>query len=318
MKKSLSMRVLASTALVSMSVLSGKVIAAEGQYEVTLGGKPVARYMHAYDDSSDESRLKTYKPYLQVLDEAGKARITKDVEGQYTHHRGHYIGWSKLKFKGASYDLWHMKKAQQVHQGFGEQKNADAESSFVSKVHWIAGEDTLLLTEKRRYDFAKPEKGGYLLFTFTSVLTAADDIELNGDPEHAGIQFRPHETTEKSETVYYFPGEVADVKAARDLPWVGETYTFADKTFTVFAFNHPDNPKDTRISAYRDYGRFGFFPVKTLKKGETATFKYQYLVSAGVMKDVNVVHGIYKDFAGCEAAAPTLTETMAQNKKKKK
>jgi len=312
------MKTTAFLAILSAAALSGTVIAAEGQYEVTLGGKPVACYKHAYDNSSDEMRLKTYKPYLQVLDEDGKTRITKDVEGQFTHHRGHYIGWSKLKFKGASYDLWHMKRAQQVHQGFSEQKNGDAESSFVSKVHWIAGEETLLVTEKRRYDFSKPEKGGYLLFTFASELTAADDIELNGDPEHAGIQFRPHETTEKSETVYYFPGEVADVKAARDLPWVGETYTFADKTFTVFAFNHPDNPKGTRISAYRDYGRFGFFPVKTLKKGQSVTFKYQYLVSSGVMKDVGVVHHLYCEFSGRQAPAPVLTEKQAQTKKRKK
>ena len=302
-------------AVFTMSVIAATGIAAGGMYDVTLRGKTVARYMHAYDDSSPESRLQTYKPFLQVLDEAGKARITKDVEGKFTHHRGHYIGWSKLKHKGSTYDLWHMKKAQQVHKAFAEQKNGDDESSFVSEVNWLAGEDTVLLTERRHYDFTKPARGGYLLFTFTSKLTAAADIELNGDPEHAGIQFRPHETTTGSETIYYFPGEVADVKAARDLPWVGETYTFGDKTFTVFAFNHPDNPTGTRISAYRDYGRFGFFPVKKLKKGETLTVKYQYLVSAGVMKDVNVIHDLYCTFAGQKTPVPPLTEKWAQRKK---
>src|SRR5262245_7250087 len=66
----------------------------EGEYlEVLLKGKPVARYMYAYDKSTPKRLDETYKPYLHVFDADGKALITKGVGGEYTHHRGIFAGW---------------------------------------------------------------------------------------------------------------------------------------------------------------------------------------------------------------------------------
>ena len=70
--------------------------------DVLSGDKVLVRYMYEYDTSTDEKKHATYKPYLHVFDAAGKAPITKGPGGQFTHHRGIFIGWSKLGFNGKS------------------------------------------------------------------------------------------------------------------------------------------------------------------------------------------------------------------------
>ena len=77
--------------------------------DVIQNGKVIARYMYAHDPSSKESRHETYKPYLHVMSPDGKTPITKGAGGQFTHHRGIFLGWNRIGFKKKSYDLWHMK-----------------------------------------------------------------------------------------------------------------------------------------------------------------------------------------------------------------
>ena len=90
--------------------------------DVLFGGRIVARDMYEYDKSTPEKLHETYKPYLHVFDAEGKAPITKGPGGKYTHHRGIFAGWNKLGAGGKTYDRWHMKGGEQVHQKFLEQK----------------------------------------------------------------------------------------------------------------------------------------------------------------------------------------------------
>ncbi|NDE98604.1 MAG: hypothetical protein EB034_10040, partial [Verrucomicrobia bacterium] len=66
--------------------------------DVTFGGKPLVRFMYAYDPSTKESLHDTYKPYLHVFAPDGDQLITKGPGGQFTHHRGIFIGWNKITF----------------------------------------------------------------------------------------------------------------------------------------------------------------------------------------------------------------------------
>ena len=82
----------------------------EGSHlDVVSDGKTLVRYMYGYDPSTPESLHKTDKPFLHVFDADGKKPITKGPGGQYTHHRGIFIGWNRIKVAGKSYDRWHMK-----------------------------------------------------------------------------------------------------------------------------------------------------------------------------------------------------------------
>jgi len=79
--------------------------------DLLFAGKPVTRYMYEFDTSTPAKAKETYKVYTHVFDETGKDFITKGPGGLYTHHRGIFIGWSRLTVGSTRYDLWHMSGA---------------------------------------------------------------------------------------------------------------------------------------------------------------------------------------------------------------
>lgn len=140
-------------------------------------------------------------------------------------------------------------------------------------------------------------------------------MRLDGDPEHAGVHYRPANEVVASETTYVFPKENANPKADRDYPWVGETCTLNGKRYSVVHLNHPDNPKETVYSAYRDYGRFGAFFKKDLRKDDVLTLKYRFLISEGEMPDVTAIQKAWDGFAGVTQPTPVpkLTRVGGRN-----
>jgi hypothetical protein len=247
--------------------------------EVKLDGKPVARYEYDYDAERFQD---TYKPFLHVLDEAGKEPITKGPGGFYTHHRGIFIGWSKLTVAGKSYNLWGMGGGVQIHQKFLDQKAGADLASFTAEVHWKANSGELLLEEQRTFVFQRRPLPTLVLVEVASKLKAVGgDVVFNGDPEHAGVHYRPANELDKAQTKYLFPQAGNDPRKDKDLPWVAETYLLGDKTYTIQQMDHPSNPRDTIWSAYRDYGRFGAFVKPEVKRGESLTLRYQFWARAG-------------------------------------
>lgn len=62
--------------------------------------------------------------------------------------------------------------------------------------------------------------------------------------------------------------------------------------------NHPDNPKDTLYSAYRDYGRFGAFFKRELKQGAELRLHYRIRVTAGDLPSREELQKQYEEFVG--------------------
>lgn len=281
--------------------------------DIVCDGKTVGRYMYAHDTSTPALRHDTYKPYLHVFDVQGKAPITKGPGGLFTHHRGIFIGWNKIGFKGKSYDRWHMSGGEQVHQAFSA-RQADADhATFTSVVHWNDNEGKPLLEEARTMTFRRVPAPAYALIEFQSVLKApAGAVTLDGDPEHAGIQFRPADEVDKAQTVYLHPGRDVNPHKATDLAWIGETFWLRGQSYSVVQMNHPDNPAGTRISAYRNYGRFGMFPTATIQAGETCAFRYRFLVAAGEMPSAKEIQAVCNAFTGKSDDAPPVTTKRAE------
>jgi hypothetical protein len=281
--------------------------------DVVCDGKTVGRYMYAHDTSTPALRHDTYKPYLHVFDAEGKSPITKGPGGLFTHHRGIFLGWNKISFNGKNYDRWHMSGGEQVHQSFAA-RQADADSATLTAVvHWHDNEGKPLLEESRTMTFRRTPAPAYALIDFQSVLKAsAGDVTLDGDPEHAGIQFRPANDVDKAKTVYVYPGLDANPHKATDLAWIGETFSLDGRRFSVVQMNHPDNPTGTRVSAYRNYGRFGMFPTATIKAGETRTFRYRFLVAAGEMPAAEVIQVACNAFTGKSDSVPPVTVKKAE------
>ena len=276
--------------------------------DVLQNGKIVGRYMDALDLSTPQARVETYKPFLHVFDAEGKAPITKGPGGEYTHHRGIMAGWMKIGFNGKCYDRWHMKGGEQVHQKFTAQQ-ADAEhATFTSLIDWLDENRKPIVQEERTMTFRSAPAPAYILIDFVSKMkTPNGEVSLDGDPEHAGVQFRPANEVDRTKTIYVFPGENVDPHKSLDLPWMGESFSLNGKRYSAVAMNHPGNPKATKISAYRDYGRFGFFPKTVIKAGESFTFRYRFVVAEGEMPPVGLIQKTWNDFAGKSEPEPKTT-----------
>ncbi len=289
-------------------------VADKDHVDVSNDGKVVAKLMMANDLSTPERHHDTYKPYLHVFDASGATRLTKGPGFQFTHHRGIFVGFNKISYGGKSYDRWHMKGGDQV-----VTKETPGDSSFTASIDWQGETTEPILTEERRFTFSAPAKPFYLGIDMTSAIKpVSGEAEMSGDPEHAGAQFRPSELVDTKTTTYIFPGENIDAHKVKDLPWAAEVFTVEGKTFTVVILNHPDNPKETATSAYRDYGRFGMFPKG--KATAEAPFKlhYQWFIAEGDVRDAAVFQQAWNTFAGKNDPVPTLTIKGSEQPKPKK
>lgn len=271
--------------------------------EILENGKPIARYVYeAIDDSTPERREETFKPFCHVFRPgSNELLLTKGPGGKFTHHRGIFYGFSKVSYTGEDgkvrkgIDTWHCRQAHQIHREFLEQ-NADAESaSFVARIDWIDNEGAVFASEDRKMSFFRTE--GDLVVDFESTLApAVPEVKLDGDPQHAGFQFRAHNDVHdltKAKTVYTRPetgaakpGETinwadkTDNERTRDLPWKGMTFELDGATYSVAYLDSPGNPKPARYSE-RDYGRFGSYFATTVKKNEPLTVRYRLHIRKG-------------------------------------
>jgi hypothetical protein len=276
--------------------------------DVLRGGKLLARYMYAHDTSSKERLEETYKPYLHVFDASGETLITKGPGGNFTHHRGIFVGWNKLQVGGKSYDRWHMTGGEQVHQKFTHQESSVEQASFTSLVHWNGSDAQPILVEERTFTFRSAPAPAYASIEVASKLQAVGgETKLDGDPEHAGVQFRAAAETKGDETVHTFPREQAVPKNDRDYPWMGQSYTLRGKRYSVAYLNHPANPREAITSAYRDYGRFGTFFRDTIPAGGERTIRVQFLITEGEMLPAEAIQKAWNEFAGAAEGVPPIT-----------
>jgi hypothetical protein len=277
-----------------------EIVESPGKHiDVLDGGKIVARMMTAHDTTSKESHHETYKVYTHVFDADGKAPITKGAGGKFTHHRGIFLGWSKTKFAGKGVDSWHMKGCDQVFQKILKAEAGDDLATLSVLIHWVTTAGEVFIEEQRTEVFRRGGEGARLQIDLDTVLKAPlAEVELNGDPEHAGCQFRPSNEVSKNKSAkYLFPKEKVDLKKDKDLPWAAESFTIGDKAYFVQHMCHPTIPKGNTYSAYRDYGRFGAYFVETIPKGESLRIRYRFLVGEGEMPNREYFGERYKAFS---------------------
>jgi hypothetical protein len=313
--------------VVSCSAISSSPAAAEEGLRATVtpehvdfnaDGKLVARFMTSHDTSTPERHTDTYKPYLHVFAPTSGTRLTKGSGGQFPHHRGIFVGYNKIDVGGKKYDLWHMTKGDQVvTKSIGLE--IDGHLQHTAEIDWEESPGKPLLTETRKFSLSKGMKPFYLdVEMWSTIKPVAGEATLDGDPEHAGAQFRPSEKIDPAKTEYLFPGENIDAHKDKDLPWAAEIFTVEGKTFTVAILNHPDNPKGTRYSAYRNYGRFGAFPVLQASVEKPAKLHYKWVVAEGEVRDAAAFQAEWNKFAGKTEPTPKLTTKSADQPAAKK
>lgn len=269
--------------------------------DLLFDNRKVLRGMFAFDDSSPERLYKTYKPYYHVFDLHGKNPITKGPGGLYPHHRGIFVGWNRLTFERKEYDFWHMKGVVQKHQKILTKIAGPILARTKSLIHWIVPAGKPVVAEEREVTAFRQFDPKALLLEFRIDLKAINgDVFLNGDPEHAGFQFRAHNDVaqggEEAKAAYLFPQDGIDPHKAKDLPWVAMSFPLNARHYCVQHMNHPANPKPTLYSAYRDYGRFGAFFTRSIQAGQTLTLRYGIFIVEGEVPTREEMEARYEAF----------------------
>jgi hypothetical protein len=252
--------------------------------------RPILRYMkQAYDKSTPDQRDRTYKVFHHVYDPAGKRFVTNGGENDlkpgekakllYPHHRGLMFGFNRITYgNNKQADTWHCGKGE--HQSHVNILNVEAGPVLGRHrvlVDWYGRAEDIFAKEERELTVYNVPGG--TLVEFASRMTATNDpVKLDGDPQHAGFQFRAaQQVADKAAGQTYFlrpdgkgePGKTRnwpEFKKHANLPWDAMSFVIDGKRYTAAYLNHPKNPGESRWSE-RDYGRFGcYFPFEMTKK----------------------------------------------------
>jgi len=267
---------------------------------------PVLRYMHApYDNSSKAARDKSYKVFHHVFDPSGTGKIitngghtnpdAKEKDLVFPHHRGLMFGFNKCGYDGKTADTWHCTGDAHV----SHDKTLFATAGPIMGEHrvllsWHGPKDEIFATEERQMTVYKVP-GGNLIEFATRLTPKVDKVRLDGDPQHAGFQFRASNDVAKqtAKQTYYLrpdgkgnPGETrnwdAKAKKGTNLPWDVLSYVLDGKRYSVEYIDHPNNPGEKRYSE-RDYGRFGCYFEYDLTPDHPLLLNHRIWVQEGEM-----------------------------------
>ena len=267
-----------------------------GVAELRYDDRPVMRAMlPALDESTPEKRAETYKPYHHLFDATGQLLLTKGPGGLFPHHRGLFYGFNKIRYgKDLGADTWHCNKGEfQSTEGIVAREAGPVVGGHRLHVAWH-GRDGAVFAEELRELTAWNTPRGVLIEIASRLTSKVGPIELDGDPQHAGFQFRatqlvPDQT--KAKTRYLRPdglGEPGqfrnwpDVRTHVNLPWHALLFVVGNQDYSACFVDHPQNPKEARFSE-RDYGRFGSYFEARVDTDQPLFIRYRFWLQSGTL-----------------------------------
>jgi hypothetical protein len=143
--------------------------------------------------------------------------------------------------------------------------------------------------------------GGRLIEFASRLRSLAGPVRLDGDPQHAGFQFRAHNDVDaktNKQTIFIRPDGVGKPGETRNwdpktrqgpvnLAWNAMSFVLGGKRYTVAYLDHPKNPKEARFSE-REYGRFGSYFEYAIDEGKPLTINYRLWLQEGQMEPKDV------------------------------
>jgi hypothetical protein len=298
--------------------------------EKTGDTRMVLKYMRAaYDATTPAKRDRTYKVFHHLFDPHGKRPVTNGGHTDaytdermllYPHHRGLMFAFNQISYGDdlkKTADTWHAKPGDthEQHEKFLGQEAGPVLGRHRVLVSWHGAKNEVFATEERELTVYNIP-GGTLVEFAAKLKTAGGKVRLDGDPQHAGFQFRAaNEVSEKEATrqkTYFLrpdgkgkPGETRnwDPKTREgpvDLPWDAMSFVLGGQRYTVCYLNSPNNPKDSRFSE-RDYGRFGCYFAYDLAEDHPLVVNYRVWLQEGEMTG-DQAEALYEAFAHPPAA----------------
>jgi hypothetical protein len=288
-------------------------------FDVLSGGvkrRPVLRYMHAaYDNSSPERRNRTYKVFHHLYDPMGKRIVTNgghtdaysnEKDLLYPHHRGLMYAFNQISYGEGlktKADTWHAKPGDthQSHVKVLSQDTGPVLGRHRVLVSWHGPASDVFANEERELTVYQVP-GGQLVEFASRLRTAGGTVRLDGDPQHAGFQFRAaNEVAQKeiAKQTYYLrpdgkgkPGETRNWEPKTkqgpvDLPWDAMSFLVGGQRYTAAYLNALTNPRDSRFSE-RDYGRFGCYFKYDVTEDRPLVVNYRVWLQDGEMTGTQV------------------------------
>jgi len=271
---------------------------------VTKDGKVVAKFVYGEGQPI---------PYLAVYDEQGRRITNAGVDktgktiGIEPHHRGIFIGWQQVKSELGTQAFWGMgggvagkAKAEPPKMNVvGLKPSTDRDSAtIVAQIEWRAptkdaSGSNLVLAETRTMKISRPSPGVAAQVDTTFRLKPARNLSLDGNVQHAGIHMRvSSEVVDHSDETSYLWSPASAPTAGkgysktavnatgsvvgRDLQWGEFLFPLHGQWYSALQMNSPKNPVEEFST--REYGRFGFFFKKELKRDEPLEVAYRFLV----------------------------------------
>ncbi len=257
----------------------------DGFRELHVGDTPIYRYVTKYDPADHAN---TFKPFHHVYGFHGEGFLTKGPGGWFTHHRGIFFG-----FKTQYGDFWHCPDVSQRHVEFLKDREQIRNDSArtASTSDWIDKNGKAAIRDTREVTAHRINDGELVLdFDITvESLPGSGEIDLGGDPHHAGFHFRasqevtgePEDTKAKTTGLATFitPAGAQEGKnsTTTHANWVACAFKINEHSYVVAHFDHAANPRPITYSV-RPYGRFGSYCPMKVKEGEPLKLKYRLII----------------------------------------
>ncbi|MDZ7619265.1 MAG: DUF6807 family protein [Patescibacteria group bacterium] len=265
--------------------------------ELSFAGRPVLRYVHPTLDAAEEDGDTFFKVFHHLYDPAGTRFVTKgDKDGLFPHHRGLFFGFSRITYGEIRANTWSCNKGnRQSHEGFLVSEAGPVLGRHLVAVDWH-GPDQRVFAKEQRELAAYQVPGGQMVDFAARLASTVGKVQLDGDPAHAGFQFRAaQEVADKPEGTYYLrpdgkgtPGEFRNWSAKApdprcvNLPWYAVSFEIGPNRYTAVYLSRPENPGESRYGE-RDYARFGCYFEYELDEGNDLLIGYRLWLQEGEM-----------------------------------
>ena len=270
--------------------------------DLLLGDRKIVTYHYErLDESTPASRVRTYKVFHHVFSPNGDRIITgglnDDPKVHSPHHRGIFYGFNRITYSdGRRADTWHcIDGAFQQHERFLASEQGLVLARHRAAISWH-GRDAAFAEEERELTVYNVP-GGHLIEFASRLRSLSGRVRIDGDPQHAGFQFRAHNDVDAyttNETIFVRPDGVGKPGETRNwdpqtrqgpvnMPWNAMSFVLAGTRYTVAYLDHPENPKEARFSE-REYGRFGSYFEYTIEKDKPLTVNYRLWLQEGLMR----------------------------------
>lgn len=283
-------------------------ILSDQSVKLLYGDQPLIQYEHPIFDP--ENLEETKKPFHHLFGPASGELITKGVGGLFSHHRGIFYGYSSVEIYDDVFDMWHANNGERTeHIDFVREFSGPVFGGHIAEIHWKDPNDRIILEEERDIRVFRERDGSFIVDFHTNMYAIAGPVNLDGDLQHAGVQFRVAQYVADNPGVSRFirPEFLSHLPEDEELgeedrvglPWNAFNFTMEGSEYTVVYMVHPANAgRSVAEMSERLYGRFGEFFPHYFSEGAPFVLRYRFWVVEGDAPSVAEIEASYQQYAG--------------------